>query len=62
MGNEALLAQINDCMVRTGVPGVAVGILHDGNEALIGVGETNKNHPLPVLPDTPFRSARLARR
>lgn len=59
MFDEALVAQINDCMNRTGVPGVAVGILHQRApkpiEETVGVGYTNHNHPGPVLSDTLFQ-------
>lgn len=59
MADEALVAQINTCMERTGVPGVAVGLLQQkAGEPIaetIGVGYTNRDHPLPVLPDTLFQ-------
>lgn len=59
MSDQALAAQINLCMERTGVPGVAVGLLQqkagEPNEETIGVGDTNRDHPLPVLPDTLFQ-------
>lgn len=61
MGNEALLGQITDCMARTGVPGVAVGVLHEGQEELLGVGFTNRDHPLPVLPDTLFQIGSISK-
>lgn len=61
MGNEALFTQIKECMARTGVPGMAVGILHHDNEELIGVGDTNQNHPLPVLPDTLFQIGSISK-
>ena len=59
MSEQALTAQINLCMERTGVPGVAVGLLQqkagESIEETIGVGYTNRDHPLPVLPDTLFQ-------
>ncbi|MBX3012680.1 MAG: beta-lactamase family protein [Caldilineaceae bacterium] len=59
MHEEALVAQINDCISRTGVPGVAVGILHEAAatplEITVGVGHTHQQHPLPVHPDTLFQ-------
>lgn len=59
MFDEELVAQIKECMNRTGVPGVAVGILHQQAtnpiEETVGVGYTNYNHPRPVLSDTLFQ-------
>ena len=40
---------------RTGVPGVAVGILHRGRRFTNGYGVTNVDHPLPVTADTLFQ-------
>jgi CubicO group peptidase (beta-lactamase class C family) len=42
-------------MKRLQVPGVAVGILHDGREFMAGFGVTNVEHPLPVTADTLFQ-------
>ena len=42
-------------MERTGVPGVAVGILHDGEIASGGYGVTSVDHPLPVTDETLFQ-------
>lgn len=61
MGSEALLAQINECMARTGVPGVAVGVLFNGQEETVGVGHTNQQHPLPVRPDTLFQIGSISK-
>jgi len=41
-------------MGRKGVPGVAVGILHDGQVTAEGFGVTNVEHPLPVTDTTLF--------
>lgn len=40
---------------RLAVPGVAVGILHQGEELTAGFGVTNVNHPLSVDADTLFQ-------
>nr|PZN13111.1 MAG: penicillin-binding protein [Mycolicibacterium hassiacum] len=48
-------AKIQDLMDRHGVPGVAVGVWHDGVEHLRGFGVTNVDDPEPVTPDTLFR-------
>lgn len=51
----ALDAYIEAEMQRWLVPGVAVGILHNGQEYTAGFGVTNVNHPLPVDSDTLFQ-------
>ena len=53
--NEALAARVTDAMARLRVPGVAVGILHQGEETVTGFGVTNVDHPLPVDGDTLFQ-------
>ncbi len=42
-------------MRRLGVPGVAVGIFHDGREHMAGIGITSVENPLPVTADTLFQ-------
>jgi CubicO group peptidase (beta-lactamase class C family) len=42
-------------MKDKGIPGVAVGILHDGETAAAGFGVTNLDHPLPVTDETLFQ-------
>ncbi len=42
-------------MERLQVPGVAVGLLHQGREMMAGFGVTNVEHPLPVTADTLFQ-------
>lgn len=61
MAIEQLTAQIEQVMAQTGVPGVAVGILHQDHEETIGVGITNQNHPLPVTPDTLFQIGSISK-
>ena len=50
-----LNAFIQQKMDETGVPGVAIGILHQGNTETAGFGITNTDHPLPVTDDTLFQ-------
>jgi CubicO group peptidase (beta-lactamase class C family) len=50
-----LVDTVREAMERLRVPGVAVGILHEGREHLAGLGVTNVDHPLPVDPDTLFQ-------
>ncbi|MBI5876436.1 MAG: beta-lactamase family protein [Chloroflexi bacterium] len=52
---ESLNAFIRDAMKRFSVPGVAVGVLFDGEEYAAGFGVTNVRHPLPVDADTLFQ-------
>ena len=49
---EAFVVQAMD---RLWVPGVALGVLHDGEERAAGFGVTSVEHPLPVDPDTLFQ-------
>ena len=39
---------VREGMSRFHVPGVAIGILHDGDEDIAAYGVTNLEHPLPV--------------
>lgn len=58
-GHEAnwdhLCTFISQVMQQKNVPGVAVGILHQGEEATAGFGVTNVDHPLPVTDETLFQ-------
>ncbi|MCB0126560.1 MAG: beta-lactamase family protein [Caldilineaceae bacterium] len=42
-------------MSATGVPGAAVGIIHNGQRHTAAAGITNHDHPLPVTADTLFQ-------
>src|SRR5687768_12400291 len=42
-------------MERLHVPGVAVGVQHEGKEHTAGFGVTNVDHPVPVDADTLFQ-------
>jgi CubicO group peptidase (beta-lactamase class C family) len=46
---------VQEAMQQTRVPGVAVGILHDGVEETRGFGVTSVDNPLPVDGDTLFQ-------
>lgn len=48
-------AQIQSWMKEYGVPGVALGIIADGEEYLAGFGVTSEENPLDVTPDTSFQ-------
>jgi CubicO group peptidase (beta-lactamase class C family) len=42
-------------MEETQTPGVAVGLLHEGEEHVAGIGVTSTENPLEVTPDTLFQ-------
>jgi CubicO group peptidase (beta-lactamase class C family) len=52
---DRLGEMVTQMMKKTGVPGVAVGILHKGETATAGFGVTNAEHPLPVTDETLFQ-------
>ncbi|MFG1954221.1 serine hydrolase domain-containing protein [Micromonospora sp. NPDC048830] len=53
--NPELIEQARRAMSRGDVPGMAIGVLHDGAAASAGLGVTNIEHPLPVTGDTLFQ-------
>jgi CubicO group peptidase (beta-lactamase class C family) len=55
---EAKIAELN---AAPRMPGVAVGVIHDGRELLVGHGITNAEHPLPVDSRTLFQIASLTK-
>ena len=54
-GFRPLHEKVEEAMERLHVPGVAVGIIVDGEEHLAGFGITNVNDPSPVREDTLFQ-------
>jgi CubicO group peptidase (beta-lactamase class C family) len=50
-------AKIRSGMAKYDIPGVAVGVLHEGREFVRGYGVTNVDYPVPVDGDTVFRVA-----
>jgi CubicO group peptidase (beta-lactamase class C family) len=48
-------------MKRLQVPGVAIGIWHDGQELAEGFGVTSVEHPLPVTADTLFQTGSISK-
>jgi CubicO group peptidase (beta-lactamase class C family) len=48
-------AKIEAAMARYHIPGVAVGVFHNGREYVRGYGVTNVDYPQPVDGDTLFR-------
>jgi CubicO group peptidase (beta-lactamase class C family) len=51
----ALIELITGEMRRLSVPGVAVGLWHDGRAQMAGLGITSVENPLPVTADTLFQ-------
>lgn len=52
---------VREGMARYHVPGVAIGILHEGDEDIAAYGVTNLEHPLPVDADTLFQIASITK-
>jgi CubicO group peptidase (beta-lactamase class C family) len=60
--SDAELRQvIETAMEELSVPGVAVGVIHDGTEYTAGFGVTNVNHPLEVDADTLFQIGSISK-
>jgi CubicO group peptidase (beta-lactamase class C family) len=59
--DSRLDALVRDAMSSYHVPGVAVGIWHEGREELGGWGVTSVDHPLPVDADTLFQIASVTK-
>ena len=57
--NDPDFQQLSDFVVsemrRLSVPGVAIGLFHNGREHLAGFGVTSVENPLPVTADTLFQ-------
>ncbi|MFO7623182.1 MAG: serine hydrolase domain-containing protein [Anaerolineales bacterium] len=43
------------------IPGGVLGILHEGQEQILGLGVTNIEHPLPVSPETLFQAGSITK-
>jgi CubicO group peptidase (beta-lactamase class C family) len=48
-------------MKRLKVPGVSIGIYHQGKEWTAGFGVTSIEHPLPITPDTLFQTGSISK-
>lgn len=55
MNHGQLHKKVEQLMGETAVPGLCVGILHNGATHVAGFGVTNVNHPLDVTADTLFQ-------
>jgi CubicO group peptidase (beta-lactamase class C family) len=58
---EAIARLTQEKMKEFGVPGVALGILHNGTVSIRGVGITNVEDSLPVTPHTVFPIASISK-
>ena len=56
-----LFAAVEQTMVEHHVPGVAVGVLADGEERHEGFGVTSVDHPLEVTPETLFQIGSISK-
>jgi CubicO group peptidase (beta-lactamase class C family) len=58
---DAIAALAESKMKEYGVPGVALGVIHDGRVTIRGIGVTNLEDPLPVTPHTVFPIASISK-
>ncbi len=58
---DALVALVERKMAEYGVPGVAFGVVKDGQVRVRGLGVTNIDNPQPVTPDTVFALASISK-
>jgi CubicO group peptidase (beta-lactamase class C family) len=58
---DRVAAVVNEKMAELGVPGVALGILADGDVRTRAFGVTSMDHPLPVTDDTLFQIGSISK-
>lgn len=58
---ERLARLVSERMAEYGVPGVAFGVLKDGEPLMRGFGVTNVEEPLPITENTVFQIASLSK-
>jgi CubicO group peptidase (beta-lactamase class C family) len=58
---QSLSAEITAGLQRLPIPGLAVGVWHDGIEQTAGFGVTSVENPLPVTPDTLFQVGSISK-
>src|SRR5512147_1749502 len=58
---QNLSAEITRVIQRLRIPGMAVGVWHDGIEQVAGFGVTSVENPLPVTPDTLFQVGSISK-
>jgi CubicO group peptidase (beta-lactamase class C family) len=58
---DGLRERVREAMGRLHVPGVAFGVIADGQTTVDGLGVTNVEHPLPVTADTLFQIGSISK-
>ena len=58
---DTLVALVERKMAQYGVPGVAFGVVKDGQTRVRGLGLTNLDNPQPVTPNTVFPLASISK-
>jgi CubicO group peptidase (beta-lactamase class C family) len=58
---DRVVTAVQEKMTELGVPGVAVGVLADGDVRTRAFGVTNLDHPLPVTDDTLFQIGSISK-
>jgi len=58
---RALSQRITREMRRLRIPGLALGVWHQGRTSVAGFGITSVEHPLPVTPDTLFQVGSISK-
>jgi CubicO group peptidase (beta-lactamase class C family) len=58
---QAVCQEITAGRQRIPIPGLAVGLWHEGNEQVAGFGVTSIENPLPVTPDTLFQVGSISK-
>src|SRR6187402_469124 len=58
---EQIAALVTQKMAEYGIPGVAIGILKNGQATVRGLGVTNVDNSQPVTPDTVFPLASISK-
>src|SRR5262245_25176605 len=58
---DRVAAVVQAKMTEIGVPGVALGVLAEGQIRTRGFGVTNLDHPLPVTDDTLFQIGSISK-
>ena len=58
---ETLTELVRDRAQQLHVPGVAIGVFHDGEERTAGFGVTSVENPLEVTPETLFQTGSITK-
>jgi CubicO group peptidase (beta-lactamase class C family) len=58
---QGLVARADQLRAELQIPGVAIGVLHEGAVATAGLGVTSLPNPLPVTPETLFQIGSISK-